>query len=63
MSEDEKGKRFLELIDQQNTIQWKIIAKLILLINSKWASLPLQIEIESFVEKYSKITEELNSLD
>ena len=63
MSEDEKGKRFLELIDQQNTVQWNIITKLILLINSKWTSLSLQTEIESLVEKHSKITKELNSLD
>ena len=63
MSEDEKGKRFLELIDQQNNIQWNIIGKLISLINSKWKSSQLQIEIESLVETHSKITKELNGLD
>ena len=63
MSEDEKGKRFLELIDQQNNIQWSIIAKLILLVNSKWNSSQLQNEIESLIEMHSKITTELNSLD
>ncbi|MGI0056118.1 MAG: hypothetical protein ACREAK_01955 [Nitrosarchaeum sp.] len=63
MSEDEKGKRFLELIDQQNNIQWRIITKLILLINSKWNSSQLQNEIESLVETHSKITKEINSLD
>ena len=63
MSEDEKGKRFLELIDQQNNIQWSIIAKLILLVNSKWNSPQLQNEIELLVETHSKITKELNSLD
>ena len=63
MSEDEKGKRFLELIDQQNNIQWSIIAKLILLVNSKWNSSQLQNEIESLIETHSKITTELNSLD
>ena len=63
MSEDEKGKRFLELIDQQNNIQWRIITKLILLINSKWNSPQLQNEIESLVETHSKITKEINSLD
>ena len=45
MSEDEKGKRFLELIDQQNNIQWSIIMKLTLLVNSKWNSSQLQLEI------------------
>lgn len=63
MSEDEKGKRFLELIDQQNNIQWNIITKLISLVNSKWNSSQLQTEIESLLENHSKITKELNSLD
>ncbi|EGG41825.1 hypothetical protein Nlim_1349 [Candidatus Nitrosarchaeum limnium SFB1] len=63
MSEEEKGKRFLELIDEQNSIQWKIISKLISLINSKWNSSELKIEIESLVENHTKITKELNSLD
>lgn len=63
MSEEEKGKRFLELIDQQNNIQWNIITKIILLINSKWNSSQLQNEIESLVEKHSEITKEINSLD
>ncbi len=63
MSEDEKGKRFLELIDQQNNIQWSIIMKLISLVNSKWNSSQLQIEIESLIETHSKIIKEINSLD
>lgn len=63
MSEEEKGKRFLELIDQQNNIQWNIITKLTSLINSKWNSSQLQNEIESLIEKHSEITKEINSLD
>lgn len=63
MLEDEKGKRFLELIDQQNNIQWSIITKLTLLVNSKWNSSQLQNEIELLIETHSKITKELNSLD
>ena len=63
MSEDEKGKRFLELIDQQNNIQWSIIMKLTLLVNSKWNSSQLKLEIESLIETHSKITKEINSLD
>ncbi len=63
MSEDEKGKRFLELIDQQNNIQWSIIMKLTSLVNSKWNSSQLQLEIESLIETHSKITKEINSLD
>lgn len=63
MSEDEKGKRFLELIDQQNNLQWSIVAKLTLLIKSNWNSSQLQNEIELLVESHSEITKELNSLD
>ena len=63
MSEEEKGKLFLELIDQQNNIQWNIISKITALINSKWNSSQLQNEIESLIEKHSEITKEINSLD
>ncbi len=63
MSEDEKGKRFLELIDQQNNLQWSIVTKLTLLIKSNWNSSQLQNEIELLVESHSEITKELNSLD
>ena len=28
MDEDEKGKRFLKLIDDQNNFQWEIVSKL-----------------------------------
>ncbi len=63
MDDDEKGKRFLELIDDQNNIQWSIVAKLSSLINSKWNSVELQNELETLVEKHSIITKELNSLD
>ncbi|HJJ22126.1 MAG TPA: hypothetical protein OQH54_00190 [Nitrosopumilus sp.] len=60
---DEKGKRFLELIDEQNNLQWSIVAKLSSLIRSKWNSIELQSELETLVEKHFKITKELNSLD
>jgi len=63
MSEDEKGKRFLELIDQQNNLQWSIVTKLTLLIKTNWNSSQIQNEIELLVESHSKITKELNSLD
>lgn len=63
MNDDEKGKRFLELIDEQNNIQWSIIAKLSLLIKEQWKSSNLQNELESLVEKHVKITKDLNSLD
>ena len=63
MSEDDKGRKFLELIDEQNNLQWSIIEKLIFLINAKWDSSDRQNELESLVKKFSKITKELNSLD
>ncbi len=63
MNGDEKGTRFLELIDEQSNIQWSIVAKLSALISSDWNSMKLQDEIKTLVENHSKITKELNSLD
>ena len=63
MSQDDKGKRFLELIDEQNNLQWSIIEQLTFLINAKWDSSEIQNKLESLVEKHSTITKELNSLD
>lgn len=63
MSEDDKGKRFLELIDKQNNLQWTIIEKLSFLIRDQWNSSEKQKELESLVEKHVSITKELNSLD
>jgi|TARA_B100000809_G_scaffold73723_1_gene71485 hypothetical protein len=63
MNDDGKGKQFLELIDEQSNLQWRIVAKLSSLIDSKWNSIELQNELETLVEKYSKITKELESPD
>ena len=63
MSEDEKGKRFLELIDTQNNLQWSIISKLTALVKSEWNSIDIKNELESLIEQHSEITKELNSLD
>jgi hypothetical protein len=63
MSEDDKGKKFLELIDEQSNLQWKIIEKLFFLINAKWNSFETQNELELLVKTHSAITKELNSLD
>jgi uncharacterized coiled-coil protein SlyX len=63
MSEDDKGKRFLELIDEQNNLQWNIIEKLSSLIKDQWNSSEKQKELESLVEKHISITKELNNLD
>ena len=63
MDDDEKGKRFLKLIDDQNNLQWNIMSKLSSLITSKWNSPELQKELETLSEEHSIITKELNSLD
>lgn len=63
MNDDEKGKRFLELIDDQNNIQWKIVAKLTSLISSEWSSEEMKNELKTLVDNHAEITKELNSLD
>ncbi len=63
MDDDEKGKRFLELINDQNSVQWGVIAKLSSLIHSDWTSTKLKEDLKVLVEKHSEITKELNSLD
>jgi hypothetical protein len=63
MDDDEKGKRFLELINDQNNVQWNIITKLSSLITSEWNSEKLREDLKILVEKHSEITKELNSLD
>ncbi len=63
MDEDEKGKEFLKLIDDQNTIQWNVVAKLSSLIKSEWNSTELKTELETLIKQHYKITKDLNSLD
>ncbi|MBC8516798.1 MAG: hypothetical protein H8D31_06125 [Nitrosopumilus sp.] len=63
MNDDEKGKRFLKLVDDQNNFQWEIVAKLTSLISSDWNSEQLKNELKTLVENHSEITKELNSLD
>ncbi len=63
MNDDEKGKRFLELIDDQNNFQWEIVAKLTSLISSDWNSEQLKNELKTLIENHSEITKELNNLD
>lgn len=63
MSEDEKGKKFLELIDEQNTLQWTIMSKISQLVSSNWSSIAIKQELESLVQKHSQITKEINGLD
>ena len=63
MDYDEKGKEFLKLIDDQNTVQWNIVAKLSSLIKSEWNSTELKTELETLVKDQYKITKDLNNLD
>ena len=63
MNDDEKGKEFLKLIDDQNTVQWNIVAKLSSLIKTEWKSNELKNELETLVKDHYKITKDLNSLD
>ena len=63
MDDDKKGKEFLKLIDDQNTVQWNIVAKLSSLIKTDWNSTELKIELETLVKDHYKITKDLNSLD
>ncbi len=63
MNDEEKGARFLKLIDDQNNIQWKIVAKLTSLISSEWNSEESKNELKTLVENHTEITKELNSLD
>ena len=63
MNDEEKGTRFLKLIDDQNNIQWKIVAKLTSLISSEWNSEESKNELKTLVDDHTEITKELNSLD
>jgi len=63
MDEDEKGQEFLKLIDDQNTVQWNIVAKLSSLVKVEWNSIELKTELETLVKDHYKITKDLNSLD
>jgi hypothetical protein len=63
MDDDEKGKEFLKLIDDQNTVQWNIVAKLSSLIKIEWKSTELKNELKTLVKDHYKITKDLNNLD
>ena len=63
MNDEEKGKRFLKLIDDQNNIQWEIVANLTSLISSNWNSEESKTKLKSLVENHTEITKEMNSLD
>ncbi len=62
--EEEKGRRFLELIDRQNTLQQAIASKLTRLISEHgWDSDALRAELAGLVAEHSRVTGEINGLD
>ena len=63
MDDDKKGKEFLKLIDDQNTVQWNIVAKLSSLVKVEWKSTELKNELKTLVKDHYKITKDLNNLD
>ena len=63
MDDDEKGKEFIKLIDDQNTVQWNNDKKVSSLIKTEWNSTELKNELENLVKDHYKITKDLNSLD
>jgi hypothetical protein len=63
MTEDEKGKKFLELIDEQNNLQWSMISKLTALVKSEWNSIAIKHDLELLIAQHSEITRKLNSME
>ena len=58
-----KRKEFLKLTDDQNTVQWNVVAKLSFLIKTEQNSTELKNELKILVKDHYKITKDLNSLD
>ena len=58
-----KRKEFLKLTDDQNTVQWNVVAKLSFLIKTEQNSTELKNELKTLVKDHYKITKDLNSLD
>ena len=63
MTEDGKGKQFLELIDKQNNLQWNIVSKLTALVKSDWNSEDIKNDLELLIIQHSEITKELNNIE
>ena len=60
----EKGRRFLELVDRQSTLQQAIASKLTRLISEHgWDSDAMRAELADLVVEHSQVTKEINGLD
>ena len=57
MNDKEKGEQFLKLIDDQNNLQWKIVAKLTSLISSEWNSEESKNELKTTILRYARFVE------
>ncbi len=60
---EEKGRRFLELVNEQNGLQLRMVGSLARLVRSGWDSAEIRAELESLVERHAEITREINCLD
>lgn len=63
MNDDEKGQKFLELIDKQNTLQLAIIQNLSILIQTSWNDEKYKAKLESLMLEHKSISAQLNELD
>lgn len=60
--DDEKGQKFLELIDKQNTVQLAMIHNLSVLIKTSWTDEKLKAKLESLMLEHQSISSQLNEL-
>ena len=60
---DSKGEQFLQLINEQNNLQWSIIHKISTLIKADWQSDDIKEELVQLTRRHIEITEQLNSID
>ena len=62
VSED-KGKRFLELVDEQSNLQWSIVTEIAKLAKLDWESPEIQAKLEAQIQRHEEITRDLGGLD
>ena len=59
---EEKGRRFLELVDEQSKIQGSMAAQLARLIRSGWDLPEAKAELESLSKRHEEITGEISGI-
>lgn len=60
---DGTGRDFLDLIDRQNEIQWKIVARLSSLIESDWESGEIRADLKALVREHIGLTQKISDMD